>query len=184
MKKKSSKTVLCHDVFWRTKLVPVRKLAFRPSVYGVIIEGGRVLLSRQRDGYDFPGGGVDMGETVEQALKREFWEETGLRVAVGMPIWCSTLFFSFLDTKKGSVNAVCVYFICRRSGGRLTDKNLVGGEREYVKKAEWISTRRVHTLRFYNSLKKSGNTAIIRRAVVVAKALRKPAFSGLGRNEY
>ena len=40
----------------------------------------KVLIEiRSDDGfYDFPGGGVDLNETVEEAAKRELFEETGL----------------------------------------------------------------------------------------------------------
>jgi 8-oxo-dGTP diphosphatase len=52
----------------------------------VLIEDGKVaLIERHRAGkhyYVFPGGGVDAGETPEQAAIREMEEETGLRVTV------------------------------------------------------------------------------------------------------
>ena len=43
-------------------------------------EKGEVLLEiRSDDGYyDFPGGGIDLKETAEEAAKRELFEETGL----------------------------------------------------------------------------------------------------------
>jgi len=52
----------------------------------VLIEDDKVaLIERYRDGkhyFVFPGGGVDEGETPEQAAIREMEEETGLRVTV------------------------------------------------------------------------------------------------------
>lgn len=55
------------------------------SVTGVVIHQGKVLLARHTYGGGagkliIPGGYVNMGETPQQALKREFLEETGICV--------------------------------------------------------------------------------------------------------
>jgi len=50
----------------------------------VIVENGRVaLIERVRDGrtyFVFPGGGVEVGETPENAAVREAEEELGVNV--------------------------------------------------------------------------------------------------------
>jgi 8-oxo-dGTP pyrophosphatase MutT (NUDIX family) len=43
-------------------------------------DAGRVLLLQSGDLWFTPGGGIEPGETVEQAAARELWEETGLRL--------------------------------------------------------------------------------------------------------
>ena len=59
----------------------------RLAAYGVVTHEGRVLLAMQRypeyGTWALPGGGVEYDESVEQAVVREFMEETGYEVAVG-----------------------------------------------------------------------------------------------------
>ena len=50
------------------------------SVVVLFNEQGKILLEKRSDDgfYDFPGGGIDLKETAEEAGKRELFEETGL----------------------------------------------------------------------------------------------------------
>jgi 8-oxo-dGTP diphosphatase len=54
-------------------------------VQAVVRRGDEVLLSRRRDlrGWELPGGNPIPGESPEQALRREVFEETGIDVEVG-----------------------------------------------------------------------------------------------------
>jgi 8-oxo-dGTP diphosphatase len=55
-------------------------------VAGLLVNEGRILMVEQGRGEErywlLPGGGVRFGETLSEALRREFVEELGLRVAV------------------------------------------------------------------------------------------------------
>lgn len=61
-----------------------RSATFRVGVYAVIFDQERVLLAHRRDidWWNLPGGGMEPDETVEEAMRREVREETGLDVVV------------------------------------------------------------------------------------------------------
>ncbi len=55
----------------------------RVGVYGLVKENDKILVITQNSGiyeglFDLPGGGIEFGETIEEALHREFIEETGM----------------------------------------------------------------------------------------------------------
>ena len=59
----------------------VDKDGFRANIAIIISDGlGKVLLAKRlgQNAWQFPQGGIDKGESVEQALFRELYEEVGL----------------------------------------------------------------------------------------------------------
>ena len=157
------KTIECRDgTGGKAEPIPVENLVFRPSVYGIIIQDGKVLLSPQWDAYDFPGGGVEKGETLEQALLREVKEETGLTVKKGEIIACEQDFFKNQNYHKGTpYHSILMYFICTNPEGEITTDGFDEFEKDYMKKAEWIDIDKVSTLKFYNGV---DSPAIIQKA--------------------
>ncbi len=58
---------------------------WRISGYGVIIHDDQVLLMQDKNNYLYtvPGGGVELGETIEEGIAREMQEELGAHIQVG-----------------------------------------------------------------------------------------------------
>jgi len=57
---------------------------FRVSLRAAIIKGDKILLVNERNEkmWETPGGGINHGETIEDGLKREILEETGLDIEI------------------------------------------------------------------------------------------------------
>ncbi len=87
-------------------------MPLRPVVRAVIFDEDDVILlkriKKDETYYAFPGGGVEEGETNEQAVIREAKEETGLDVAVETKIAEQV----FLQNHES-------FYECRITGGEL-----------------------------------------------------------------
>lgn len=159
-----NKTVICHDMHGKLYRVDAKKLTFRPSVYGILIEKNKILLSKQYDGYDFPGGGAELHETVEDTLKREFWEETGFKVKPIKLIYAGTSFF-YSAVRKKYWNCPVFYFLVKKISGKLSKANFDEQEKIYADLTEWIELKEINKLKFYNSRGNKGSVKIIKQAL-------------------
>lgn len=63
---------------------PGSSARFRIAVSALIFHEGQILLALRRDidWWNLPGGGMEEGETVDEAVHREVYEETCLEVSV------------------------------------------------------------------------------------------------------
>lgn len=74
---------------------------------------GIVLVERKNPpkGWALPGGFVDYGETLEQAVKREAREETGLKIKIIRQL------HTYSNPKRDPrIHCISVAFLCKASG--------------------------------------------------------------------
>lgn len=119
----------------------------RPGSKAIIYQDGKVLVIRERvrrDGiekiiHDFPGGGIELGETIQQALHREVFEEIGLKVEIVRPVGC----WDFVNKNpEGDVHIVCVGYQCKLIGDEKIDTSKNPAS-EDIFEAVWLTKEEI-----------------------------------------
>jgi len=124
------------------------------SVAGVIVDDdGRALLVQRRDNHHWepPGGVLELGESIDDGLRREVREETGLDIEPTM------LTGVYKNMKRGIIALV---FRCRITGGELTLSN----ETEAIRWAAEVEVTELaseaYAIRILDALRASSSAAI------------------------
>ncbi|MDR0928984.1 MAG: NUDIX domain-containing protein [Oscillospiraceae bacterium] len=118
-------------------------IVFGESARAVALREGRLLQVREISGAGFPGGGVQQGETPEEAVRREVLEETGYAVTrVGA---CIGVKMSYLP---GTLNFDGVFwvvrhrfFLCEVEETPGQSPALEGYEKDYQMRAAWLTPK-------------------------------------------
>ena len=78
---------------------------FRYRAAAIIVENGCVLFAgnQHEDYYYSIGGGVHMGETAEEAVKREVFEETGVNYEID---YLAVIHENFFDESNGTLKGL------------------------------------------------------------------------------
>jgi len=97
--------------------IPRHKFVLRASVYAVILQEGKILLVRhQSSGKHFlPGGGIEIGEPIREALKRELREEAGMQVEVARLFYFKEHFF-YHEPADQAYHNFMVFFWAKETG--------------------------------------------------------------------
>lgn len=143
-------TITALDVFNNEHQVSIADLTWRPAVYGIVVEGDKLLMIRQfKTKFDLPGGGVDIGEGLEDAVVRETKEETGIDVeVVRLAGVKSSIFFSESPSRgtQSAYHSILLYYVCRKVGGEISTEGFNEDEKHYAEIAEWVPVSKLDDL--------------------------------------
>jgi 8-oxo-dGTP diphosphatase len=117
------------------------RIVHRTAVRAVIQHGRDLLMvhSSTVGDYKFPGGGVDAGETHEQALRREVREECGAELShIGEEIGTVVEYDNDTETDCDTFKMTSHYYHCEVADG-FGAQNLIGYERDLGFTPVWIS---------------------------------------------
>lgn len=119
---------------------------FNYRVCAMIISENRILaMHDERSPYFYlPGGRVKMGETAEQAVVREIWEELGVKLKIARPLWLNQAFFTE-EVDGIRYHELCIYFLMDSSNTDLSERgnSFIRMEGKHTHVFEWLEFDRL-----------------------------------------
>jgi 8-oxo-dGTP diphosphatase len=122
-----------------------RRYPRRPlvGVGAILLDGDRILMAQRgkeplKGWWSLPGGALETGEALADAVRREMREETGLEIE---PLGVLEIFERIMRDADGvpEYHYVLIDYVCRITGGQLA----AGDD---VCRVEWVRRRDLPTL--------------------------------------
>ncbi|MFJ8511820.1 NUDIX hydrolase [Lysinibacillus xylanilyticus] len=116
------------------------------GVYGIYVDNEKLLVINKNGGpyinrFDLPGGSLEEGETLSEAMKREFLEETGLEIEIVENIGVMDFKLPWLWKEFTNVHHIAVYYSVRKIGGKIKIPEQFEGQDSLG--AVWVSEKDV-----------------------------------------
>jgi 8-oxo-dGTP pyrophosphatase MutT (NUDIX family) len=116
---------------------------WRVSVYALVVRAdGRILanIPTSDTRWELPGGGVEVEESLESALKRECWEETGYRLVSMDPMPWDVSERGFYDKKYSRFyHALILIFRAQVEDLPPPAKEEYEVDQDEIAKVEWVN---------------------------------------------
>jgi 8-oxo-dGTP diphosphatase len=109
------------------------------AVGGIVEDEGNILLVKtQHGGWVFPGGQVEAGENLMDALSREIKEESGIDAVVShlIGVYSNTGMYKWHDGVTDIPTKVMLDYVCKPVGGQLCTS-------EETSDSRWVAKEKV-----------------------------------------
>ncbi len=136
----------------------------RTTSRGIIINDGKILLEffGSEDFYVFPGGGVEVGERITDALYREVLEETGydvIKSSVKM-FGCTKMIKADYSAPETIFVGLAYYFFAQVDMATKHTLNLTDSEKKHKVNCVWVPLKDLgkiiqHNTKIMDAMKKS-----------------------------
>ena len=110
----------------------------RVRVCGICVQDHKILLinhsglNQSNEFWSPPGGGLQFGETIEECLKREFFEETNTVISIGK-------FLKVREFLKPPLHAIELYYEVKIESGILKKGFDPEMELQIIKDIQWLN---------------------------------------------